>query len=409
MTNKIYTRKYYIEKIKGFYHSDLIKVITGIRRCGKSFFLLSVMEELKKEGIREKDIIYLNLDKKGYTNIKTPQALEAAIEAQITDDDFKYLFVDEIQNVAGFEEVINAFREEGNFSVFITGSNSYLLSGELMTKLTGRYIEIEMFPLNFREYLEMKEFFGKQKKASLQEEFSDYIRFGGFPKTVEFDDTQDKDTYISNVISQILDKDVLKHKKIKNRAVFDRVMTYIINNFAAPTSLSNITAYFREQENLPIKTETLNHYIQILENAKIIYKCPRFDVKSKKALKGEEKYYLADVGIYFSRNVDVRINYGPVLENILYTYLRSKNYKISVGRIGDLECDFITRVNDEYRYIQVAMTIMDPKTEEREYKPFSKIRDNYPKYLLTLDPLLQKREGVIHKNMIAFIADDEVI
>ena len=184
-------------------------------------------------------------------------------------------------------------------------------------------------------------------------------------------------------------------------------MTYIINNFGATVSLSSIADYFDKQEHIKIRTETLNNYLKILENAKIIYKCPRFDVKSKKALRSEQKYYLADLGIYFSRNVDARINYGPVLENIVYTYLSAKNYKISVGRIGKLECDFITRINNEYRYIQVAMTIMSRETEEREYRPFSMIRDNYPKLLLTLDTLLQKRDGVIHKNIIEFIAENE--
>lgn len=409
MIKKIYTRQYYIDKIRGFYQSDLIKVITGIRRCGKSCFLLSVMEDLKASGVPEKDILYLNLDKRGYRKIKTPDALESAIENLITDEDFKYLFIDEVQNVEGFEEVINGFREDGNFSIFITGSNSYLLSGELSTKLTGRYIEVEMFTLNFREYLEMKAFFGKEIKANKSEEFNDYIRFGGFPKILEFDNIVDKETYIADVISQILDKDVVKHKKIRNRSVFDKVMTYIINNFGATTSLSSIAEYFKKQEHINIRTETLNNYLQILENAKIIYKCPRFDVKSKKSLRGEQKYYLADLGIYFSRNVDARINYGPVLENIVYTYLSAKNYRISVGRIGKLECDFITRVNDEYRYIQVAMTIMSPETEEREYKPFELIRDNYPKYLLTIDTLLQKRDGVIHKNIIEFISADEIL
>lgn len=403
----IYIRKYYIDKIRGFYHSDLIKVITGIRRSGKSCFMLSVMEDLKANGVAEKDIIYLNLDKRGYRKIKTPDALEAAIEALITDDNYKYLFIDEVQNVIGFEEVINGFREDGNFSIFITGSNSYLLSGELSTKLTGRYIEIEMFTLNFREYLEMKEFFGKEIKANKAEEFSEYIRFGGFPKILEFDDPSDKDTYIAEVISQILDKDVVKHRKIRNRAVFEKVMRYVINNFGATMSVSAIAEYFEKKEHVSIKTETLNNYLQILENAKIIYKCPRFDVKSKKSLRGEQKYYLADLGIYFSRNVDARINYGPVLENIVYTYLSAKKYKISVGRIGKFECDFITRTNDEYRYVQVAMTIMSPETEEREYKPFKEIRDNYPKYLLTIDTLLQKRDGVIHKNIIEFISQNE--
>lgn len=407
MNKKIYTRQYYIDKIRGFYNSDLIKVITGIRRCGKSCFLLSVMEDLKTRGVKEKDILYLNLDKRGYRKIKTADALEEAIEALVVDGDFKYLFIDEVQNVDGFEEVINGFREDGNFSIFITGSNSYLLSGELATKLTGRYIEIEMFTLNFHEYLEMKAFLGKTIKENKVEEFNEYIRFGAFPKVLEFDDPNDKDIYISDVISQILDKDVVKHKKIRNRSVFDKVMTYVINNFGATMSLSGIADYFAKHEHINIRTETLNNYLQILENAKIIYKCPRFDVKSKKSLRGEQKYYLADLGIYFSRNVDARINYGPVLENIVYTYLSAKNYKISVGRIGKLECDFITRVSDEYRYIQVAMTIMSPETEAREYKPFAMIRDNYPKYLFTIDTLVQKRDGVIHKNIMDFISADE--
>ena len=407
MQDKIYIREYYLDKIRGFYHSDLIKVISGIRRCGKSCFMLSVIEDLKKNGVAEEDIIYLNLDKRGFTKIKTPEALEETIEQRISDDHFKYLLIDEVQNVKGFEETINAYREDGNFSIFITGSNSYLLSGELATKLTGRYIEIEMFTLNFHEYLEMKQFLGKAVKPNLTEEFTEYIRFGGFPKTLEFDQLEDKDTYVSSVISQILDKDVRQHRKIRNRAVFDRVMTYIINNFGATTSLSSIADYFRNEERINILPETLNIYLNILENAKIIYKCPRFDVKSKKSLRGEQKYYLADLNIYFSRNVDARINYGPVLENIVYTYLCAKGYKVSVGRIGALECDFITRINDEYRYIQVAMTIMDERTENREYMPFTKIRDNYPKYLLTIDTLLQKRDGVIHKNIIDFIAKDE--
>ena len=409
MSTKIYKRQYYIDKIKGFYNSDLIKVISGIRRCGKSCFLLSVMEDLKDSGVAEKDIIYLNLDKRGFTNIKTPEALESALNARITDDHFKYIFIDEIQNVKGFEQVVNAFREDGNFSVFITGSNSYLLSGELATKLTGRYIEIEMFPLNFREFIEMKRFLGKSVDSNLSAEFNEYIRYGGFPKVLEFDRPDDKDLYVKGVIDQILSKDVVGHRIIKNKVVFDRVMTYVINNFGATTSLSSIAEYMEKQEKISVKTETLNKYLDILEKAKIIYKCPRFDIKSKKSLRGEQKYYLADLGIYFARNVDARINYGPSLENIVYTYLSAKGYKISVGRIGKLECDFITRTNDEYRYVQVAMTIMDPATEEREYKPFTTIRDNYPKILLTLDPLLQKRDGVVHKNIMGFIANDENI
>lgn len=203
-----------MDKIEGFLDSDLIKVITGIRRCGKSCFLLSIIDKLKMQGVSEKDIIHINLDKKGFKNIKTPEQLEQIIDENINDDAFKYLFVDEIQNVEGFETVINAYREEGNFSVFITGSNSYLLSGELATKLTGRYIEIEMFPLNFYEFLEMKKFRGLPIKENNLEEFNEYIRFGGFPKTLEFANNDDKDLYVKSVIEQIIDKDIVKHRKM---------------------------------------------------------------------------------------------------------------------------------------------------------------------------------------------------
>lgn len=407
MKHNVYVREYYMNKIKGFIDSDLIKVITGIRRCGKSCFLQSIMNELLLRGINEKNIIDINLDSRKYKDIKTPDQLEILIDSMIVSDDFNYIFIDEIQNIDGFEEVVNAYREDGNFSIFITGSNSYLLSGELSTKLTGRYIEIEMFPLNFYEFIDMKRFLGIEISKNNIEEFNEYIRFGGFPKTLEFTNSEDKEMYIQSVISQIIDKDIINHRIIRNKSVFDKIMTYLINNFGATTSLSNILDYFNNQENIPIKRETLNNYIKILENAKIIYKCPRFDIKSRKALRGEEKYYLADLGIYFSRNTDTRINYGPALENIVYTYLRAKGYALSVGRIGKLECDFITRKNDDYRYIQVAMTIMDEKTEEREYRPFTKIQDNYPKYLFTIDQLLQKRDGIIHCNLIDFIADNK--
>jgi hypothetical protein len=407
MNNKIYTRKYYLDKIRGFYNSDLIKVISGIRRCGKSYFMLSIIEDLKSQGIKDKDIIYLNLDKRGYKNIKTPDQLENAIANLILDDDFKYIFIDEVQNVKNYEEVVNGFREDGNCSIFITGSNSYLLSGELATKLTGRYIEIEMFTLSFYEFLDMKKFLGKSISNNVMNEFNEYIRFGGFPKTLEFDSEEDKLTYITNVIGQITQKDIKGHKRIQNKALFEKIKTYIINNFGATTSLTSIEDYFRTQEHINIKRETINKYIEILENAKIIYKCPRFDVKSKKSLKGEQKYYLADLGIYFANNVDTRINYGPVLENILYTYLKMKNYQVSVGKIGNLECDFIARKTTNYYYVQVAMTIMDDRTQEREYKPFAHIRDNYPKYLFTLDQLLQSQNGINHVNMVEFIKDNK--
>ncbi len=406
--DNIFMREDYLNKIRGFYHTDIIKVITGIRRCGKSFFLLSVIKDLINTGVSENNIININLDKRGFKNIKTADKLEAVIDGYINDNDKKYIFIDEIQNVKGFEEVINAYREDGH-SIFITGSNSYLLSGELMTKLTGRYVEIEMFTLTFYEYLEMKKFMGKPVSQNASKEFTTYIRDGGFPKSLEFDKPDDRNLYVQSVINQIFEKDISKNKKIRNRAAFEKVQSFVINNFGATISVSNIAEYLKN-ENIAVKESTVYRYIEMLENAKIIYKCPRFDLKSKQSMKTEQKYYLADLSIYYSMNVDGRINYGPVLENILFCYLKSKGYRLSVGKIGNLECDFIARYNtDDYFYIQVAMTIAEQSTEEREYKPFTKIKDNFPKYLFTTDTLLQRRDGILHLNMIDFIKDNKML
>ena len=252
----------------------------------------------------------------------------------------------------------------------------------------------------------MKEFLG-QVIASRQDEFTAYLRSGGFPQTLEFDAPSAKYEYLDNVMHQIIQKDVVKKAKIRNRLVFDKVLVYLINNFGSTTNLNNIVEYLRNTQHISVKIETLKRYIDILESAKIFSRCNRFDLKSRKSLRGEEKYYLADTGIYFARNTDERINYGSVLENVMYVYLRSKGYKVSVGRIGKLECDFIAQRDGVYHYIQIAMTIADPKTEDREYAPLEAIRDNYPKYVFTLDSLLQRRNGIRHLNLVEFMAANQ--
>lgn len=403
---KLYRREQYLKKIRPFYDDDIIKVITGVRRCGKSCLMETVADELRERGVADKDIVYLDLDTRANRSIKTPDQLDAAIEARLVDDDFKYLFIDEVQNVKGFEEVVNAYNDDGGFSIFITGSNSYLLSGELVTKLTGRYVEFEMYTLSFSEYLGMKAFLGKEVRDA-RIEFEDYLRYGGFPRSLEYDDPDAKARYIEDVVNQIIEKDIKGRKRIRNTSTFDRIMTYVINNYGAPTSLSNLVDYFNKVEKVHVTRKTVASYVQLLLDAKVLYKCSRFDFKSRKSLKGEEKYYLADPGIYFARNVDVRLNYGPSLENALYIYLCSHGYKLAVGRIGKLECDFIARKRNKYAYIQVSLSIADPNVEDREYRPFRFIRDGYPRYLFTLDPLLQEREGVHHLNMADFMAKDE--
>ena len=406
---KIFKREEYLNRIRGFYNDTMIKVITGIRRCGKSYLLKSIIQELKDAGVDDKDIIYVELDKKEYRHINTPDELEKTIDNMIKDESFKYLFIDEVQNVINFESVINAYREEGNYSIFLTGSNSYLLSGELITKLTGRYIEIEMFPLNFYEYINMKKFLGGNIDNNIYHEFEEFIRCGGFPGSLYYDNYNDKLTYTKSVINQIFEKDIKNYKKIKDKDLFEVIEKFVINNFGSIISVGNIYDYLTKNLQITVDRRTIKNYIEMLEKAKIIYPCKLFDMKSKKTLDGFKKYYLADLSIYYALNTDNRINYGPVLENILYSYFKYKNYNLSVGRIGKLECDFIVRKNtDEYFYVQVAKNIDDKKTEEREYKPFYEIKELYPRYLFVVDLIFQKNiNGINNINIVDFIYNNQ--
>ena len=406
---KLYRREDYLQKIRGFYHdTGIIKVITGVRRCGKSCLMETISRELRENGVSDENIIYLNLDKRGFRKIKTADQLDDLIEQMSAAEGLKYLFIDEIQNVKDFEEVINGYREEEEYSIFITGSNSYLLSGELATKLTGRYLEFEVFTLSFAEYLGMKEFLKKPVSPDLTTEFDQYLSEGGFPKALSYEGA-DKQAYIQGVIREIFEKDIRKRVKVRKVSVFETVQRYIINNFGATMSLTNILDDLKKN-GCPIRRETLNRYIHILEEARIIYPCKRFDLKSRKSISGEQKYYLADLGFYFALNTDKRINYGPALENIVYTYARSKGYNISVGRIGKLECDFILEHNNtDYSYVQVAMTIMSSiETENREYRPLENIKDNYPKYIITRNDLIQHRGGIVHVNIAPFMKENQL-
>ena len=401
----VYKRENYLQYIRSFYHdNDLIKVITGVRRCGKSCLMESIAQELHENGIDDNHIVYLDLDLRKYRKIKTADQLEKLIDERTPKEGKTYLFIDEVQNVTDFEEVVNAFRGEGRHSIFITGSNSYLLSGELVTKLTGRYIEFEMFPLTFDEYLGMKEFLGKTISHDIVGEFDEFLRQGGFPKALQYDNPEDRRTYIASVIAEIFQKDIKKRIKIRNVAAFQSVQTYLINNFGATTSLSNLLKDM-DKAGIHIKRETLSRYITILKDAKILCECNRFDLKSRRSIGGEQKFYLSDLGFYFATNTDNRINFGPSLENIVYIYARAHGYSASIGRIGALECDFIFRRGDaDYAYAQVAMTITaDKATEDREYNSLEKIRDNYPKFVLTRNDIIQRRNGIIHENLPDFM------
>lgn len=373
-----------------------------------------IINELLNSGVLEEQIIYVPLDKRGFKNIKTLEQLEEKIESMLGEDEKYFLFIDEVQNVSGFESVIHAYAEEG-YSVFLTGSNSYLLSDEISTKLTGRYLNFETYPLDFAEYLEMKKFFGKDINSDMYSEFEEYILNGGFPKTLEFDDVHTRQVYTRGIITEIFEKDVKKRRRISNVPVYERVQSFLLNNYSAPFSLNSLLECL-ESEGYKTKPSTVRGYIDDLLKAKIIYECDRFDLKSKKSIKRDQKYYLSDLAIYFSMNTDNRLSFGPSLENLVYLYLASQDYHISIGRIGKFECDFIIRNrNGEYAYIQVAYSLQGgdekstQKIKEREYRPFREIRDGYPRYIISLDKFRDQQEGVHHINAIDLFLGKEKI
>ena len=407
----LYKREDYLSKIRSFYNeTDLIKVITGVRRCGKSTLMQLIIEELLNHGIAKENIFLINLEKTEFRKVRTVENLESTINklSLSSTEGIKYLFIDEVQYIKSFEEYINSLRADGDWSIFLTGSNSYLLSSEIGTILTGRYIPFEVFPLSFKEYEEMKALYGKTINPNPLIEIDSYIRNGGFPRSVLFDDDIARRTYVESIVSEIFEKDIKQRVKIKNTDTFDSVINFIIGNFGSEISINSIQKEFKKRD-ISISRETLSRYIKALCDAKIIYECKRFDTKSKKILSGEKKYYLADTSFYYARNTDAKVNFGPSLENIVFLYAKSKNYSISVGKVGNFECDFILRATDSsYSYVQVAYTILaSSETEEREYRVLEKIKDNWPKYVVTTDYSLIKRNGIQHINIINFMLENK--
>ena len=409
LQDDLYFREKYLNKIRDFYHeTEIIKVITGVRRCGKSSLMHMIMKELLDSGVCEDNILYFHLDKRPYYDVTSAQQLDKLIEENATAQGKKYLFIDEIQNIRNFEPVINAWREEGDMSIFITGSNSYLLSGELATKLTGRYVELDMYPLTYEEYLSMKRFLEIPLQNDLHE-LNNYIYEGGFPYALKLRTDDAKQQYTKNLIEEIFQKDIRSRLKIRNRVAFDAIMEYFIGNFGASTNLTHIVRDLNNK-GVKIKIETANKYIDALVNAKILIRCDRFDIKSRKALLGDKKYYLSDLSFYYATRTDRRINYGPVLENIVHNYALTHDYDVSIGRFGKFECDFILRSKqNDYAYVQIAYRILDSEdTEEREYRPLEMITgDNYPRYVMTTDELIQKRNGIKHVNLMEFMKEEK--
>ena len=393
-------REKYISKIRPFYDQDLIKVIMGVRRCGKSVLLLQIIEELKEKGISEEHIIYINFEYEDYSFIKNDKDLHEYIKGKIIDNEKYYLFFDEIQNVENWEKAINSFKASKNVSIFITGSNSDLLSGELATHIAGRYVSFKVYPFTFKEVCELKNITDKEE---IEKAFDEYITWGGMPQRFMLLDEEQTKTYLSDVYNSILIKDIITRFNIKDLDLFNRIVEYIVTTPSQNFSAESLSNYFVSQENRAVSKITLYNYLEYMTKAMIINKADRYDVRGKRILNGKYKYYLTDLGFGQIMSAGKRPQLGAYLENIVYNELISSGYDVKIGNIEKGEIDFIATKCKEKIYIQVAYILADEKVIEREFGAFKVIDDNYPKYVLTMDKFDFSQNGIIHKNVVDWL------
>ena len=395
-------REIYLSKIRPFYDQDLIKVIMGIRRCGKSVLLLQIIDELKEKGIEEKQIIYINFENEDYSFIKNDIDLHNYIKEKITNKEKYYLFFDEIQNVKDWEKAINSFKSSKNVSIFITGSNSDLLSGELATHLAGRYVSFKIYPLTFSEVCELKNI---KEKEDIEEAFDDYITWGGMPQRFMLTDEMQTKTYLSDVYDSIVVKDIITRFGIKDLDLFNRIVEYIVTTPSQNFSAESLSNYFANKDNREVSKVTLYNYLEYMSKAMLINKADRYDIRGKRILNGKYKYYLTDLGLGQVKNIGKRQQLGAYLENIVYNELISRGYDVKIGNLEKAEIDFIATRFKEKIYIQVAYILADDTVMDREFGAYKGIEDNYPKYVLTMDKHDFSQEGIIHKNVIDWLLE----
>lgn len=395
-------REIYLAKIRPFYDQDLIKVIMGIRRCGKSVLLLQIIDELKEKGIEEKQIIYINFENEDYSFIKNDIDLHNYIKEKLTNKKKYYLFFDEIQNVKDWEKAINSFKASKNVSIFITGSNSDLLSGELATHLAGRYVSFKIYPLTFSEVCELKNI---KEKEDIEEAFDDYITWGGMPQRFMLIDEMQTKTYLSDVYDSIVVKDIITRFGIKDLDLFNRIVEYIVTTPSQNFSAESLSNYFANKDNREVSKVTLYNYLEYMTKAILINKADRYDIRGKRILNGKYKYYLTDLGLGQVKNIGKRQQLGAYLENIVYNELISRGYDVKIGNLEKAEIDFIATRFKEKIYIQVAYILADDTVIDREFGAYKGIEDNYPKYVLTMDKHDFSQEGIIHKNVIDWLLE----
>ncbi|MGN1372188.1 MAG: ATP-binding protein [Candidatus Coprovivens sp.] len=395
-------RELYLSKIRPFYESDLIKVIVGIRRSGKSTIMMQIMDELKNNNISEKQIIYINFEYKEYSFIKNDDDLYEYIKSLIKNDSKYYIFLDEIQNVSKWEKVVNSFKSKEKYSIFITGSNSDLLSGELATHIAGRYVSFKVYPFKFSEVCDLKELNDKNK-YELQESFDNYIKWGGLPQRFEFESDMQIRTYLSDVYDSIIVKDIIDRFKIKDLDLFNRIVEYIVTTPSETFSAETLANYFLGKEERGVAKNTLYNYLEYMVKGNLINKCERYDIRGKRILSGKYKYYLSDLGLGMIKNVNRRPQMVAYLENVVYNELLVRGYDVSVGNIQNGEVDFVATKDNNIEYYQVTYTLSTDEVIGRKFGAYKSIEDNYPKYVISTDTFDMSQNGIIHKNIIDWL------
>ena len=376
-------RPLYTEKIMSYVDTPFVKILTGVRRCGKSTILKMVMEELKQRGIADERILHYNFDSLEHEDIKTSKALFTEIKNHLSDKGKLYLFLDEIQEVKSWEKVVNSLMTDYDVDIYVTGSNSRMMSSEISTYLTGRYVSFRIYPLSFAEYLVFRQTYTKVEDPHL--ELPRYLRYGGFP-AIHLQDYSYEEAYtiVRDIYNSTIFTDIVKRNQIRKVDQLERIVRFVFDNVGRTFSASSISKYLKS-ENRTIDIETVYSYLSKLENAYIIHRCSRYDIQGKEMLKTQEKFYLADPAFRYSVLGYTPDSVAAMLENIAYLELRRRDYDVYVGKLDNAEIDFIATKQENKLYIQVTQQIGSTETEQREYGRLLDIRDNYPKYVLRTD------------------------
>lgn len=395
-------REMYLKRIRPFYESELIKVISGVRRSGKSTLLQQIFSEIK-EYVSESQLIYINFEDYHFKDLYNPDNLFAYIEKKIKKDCKYYLFFDEIQNVDNFELVINSFRATHNVSIFLTGSNSKLLSGELASHLGGRTLSFIIMPFTFKEFCTLK-----APDTNYQKLFQEYIKYGGFPIVCKEEDYENKDLILSSLYDSIVLKDIIMRNKITSPVLLDKILEYLIGNSSITFSGKKVTNVLNEND-IKVSSPTVYDYVKYIEETCIIKKAERYDIRGKKVLAFEEKVYVCDFGLFELKKNRVKDEFNLIVETAVFNELIARGYQVYVGKTFKGEVDFIVQKNKKKFYIQAAYLLDKQETIEREFGAYDAITDNYPKYVVSLDPITSDREGIKHLNLIDFLLDETLI